>query len=63
MGGKRGESRYDMLPKIEKTIVYRLKRNGGSMQQGQNQKNILERVKNIIVFLDGAKYKNQPYLF
>lgn len=26
MGGQRGESRCDMLPKIEKAIVYKLKR-------------------------------------
>ena len=28
MGGKRGESRCDMLPNIEKATVCRLKRNG-----------------------------------
>ena len=28
MGGKVGESRCDMLPKIEKATMYRLKRNG-----------------------------------
>ena len=27
MGGKGGESRYDMFPKIEKATVCRLKRN------------------------------------
>ena len=27
MGGKSGENRYDILPKIEKATIYRLKRN------------------------------------
>ena len=28
MGGKRGESRCDMLPNIKKAIAYKIKRNG-----------------------------------
>ena len=43
MGGKGGEIRHDMLPKIEKTLVCKLKRNGLKRNVCRLKRNRLKR--------------------